>query len=115
MQHTISLSKNRDFRWLYAKGKKAAGSYLAVYCRKNRIDSTRLGLTVSVKLGGAVQRNRIRRRMREAYRLQEDLFLPGNDIVIVARFRAVSVGFSALQKEMVDLCRGLGLLKVSPL
>ena len=109
MSHTTSLTQNRDFRQLYARGRHAAGPCLAMYCRKNRLGLIRLGLTVSVKLGPAVQRNRIRRRIREAYRLQEDVFLPGHDVVIVARFRAKSASFSDLSRELAGLGRKLGI------
>ncbi|MEG2118875.1 MAG: ribonuclease P protein component, partial [Pseudoflavonifractor sp.] len=87
MKHTISLKLNHEFRRLYAKGKSAVAPCMAVYCRKNRLDCTRLGFTVSVKLGHAVVRNRIRRRLREAYRTNEVRFRPGYDIVVVGRVR----------------------------
>ena len=88
MQHTQSLCENNRFRALYARGKSAAAPSLVVYARKNRLKTiSRMGIPCSVKLGGAVQRNRMRRRIREAYRLQESQFAPGYDIVIVARSR----------------------------
>ncbi|MCL2082270.1 MAG: ribonuclease P protein component [Oscillospiraceae bacterium] len=111
MRKTVSLSANRDFRRLYARGRNTAGSCLAVYCARNRLGLIRLGLTVSTKLGGAVQRNRIRRRIKEAYRLQEGLFVPGYDIVVVARFRAKAAPFSALQGELLLLSRRLGIAR----
>jgi len=108
MRHTRPLCQNREFRSLYARGKSTAGVYLAIYTRKNRLGGTRLGLTVSAKLGGAVVRNRVRRRLREAYRLQEEFFCKGFDIVIVARARAINAPFAALRDEMLRLCRKLG-------
>ena len=106
MQHTQSLCENNRFRALYARGKSAAAPSLVVYARKNR-----LKITCSVKLGGAVQRNRMRRRLREAYRLQESQFAPGYDIVIVARSRCMKCSFAALQRDMMELFSKLGLLK----
>lgn len=108
MRHTQPLTQNRDFRSLYARGKTAAGIYLAVYVRRNRLGVTRLGLTVGAKLGGAVKRNRVRRRLKEAYRLQEELFSKGYDIVAVARVRAADAPFEALQGELLRLLRKLG-------
>ena len=107
MQHTQSLCENNRFRALYARGKSAAAPSLVVYARKNRLKTiSRMGITCSVKLGGAVQRNRMRRRLREAYRLQESQFAPGYDIVIVARSRCMKCSFAAL-----ELFSKLGLLK----
>ncbi len=102
MRFTDSLRFNRDFRRMYARGKSTAGVYLAFYWSRNRAGRTRLGLTVGSKLGGAVQRNRVRRRIKEAYRLVEDKLTPGFDLVIVARVSAQRATFSALQNEIVQ-------------
>lgn len=110
MQHTQSLCENKLFRVLYARGKTAAAPCMAVYARKNRLKTvSRMGITCSVKLGGAVQRNRMRRRLREAYRLNESRFLPGYDIVIVARSRSLKRPFAVLEQEMLDLFSKLGM------
>ncbi|MDR1735717.1 MAG: ribonuclease P protein component [Oscillospiraceae bacterium] len=111
MLRTDSLKRNGDFRALYARGKSFAGVYLAIYTRQNRVKRTRLGLTVSTKLGNAVTRNRIRRRLREAYRLNEAFFRPGADIVIVARSRALTADFKDLQAELLSLGARLGVLQ----
>ena len=112
MQHPQSLCENNRFRALYARGKSAAAPSLVVYARKNRLKTiSRMGITCSVKLGGAVQRNRMRRRLREAYRLQESQFAPGYDIVIVARSRCMKCSFAVLQRDMMELFSKLGLLK----
>lgn len=110
MEKTISIKENRLFRILYARGKNAARRTMAVYVLKNRQKTeNRLGITVSVKLGGAVQRNRIRRRLKEVYRLNETRMKSGYDIVIVARHAADQVSFETLQKEFSQLSRELGL------
>ena len=90
MQFSKSLKKSHIFRRLYRKGRSAANGYLVLYCRKNGTGENRVGLTVSSKLGCAVVRNRVRRRLREIYRLHEGEFLPGYDMVVVARSRAVA-------------------------
>lgn len=108
MRHTISLKQNYEFRSLYARGKNAAGVYLALYTRRNRLGVTRLGITVSAKVGNAVTRNRVRRRIKEAYRLHEDSFAKGYDIVAVARGRAVDADFTALCNELLRLGTKLG-------
>ncbi|MBE6992837.1 MAG: ribonuclease P protein component [Ruminococcaceae bacterium] len=114
MKYSISLKENRDFRRLYSKGRSKASSRMVVYCRKNRLGKNRIGITVSTKLGCAVKRNRIRRRMREAYRLNEERFEPGNDIVIVVRGKAMDSEFSELTQTLLQMSGALGLLKPDP-
>ena len=74
MQFSSSLKFNHIFRRLYRKGQSAANGYLVLYCRKNGSQANRIGLTVSAKLAHAVQRNRLRRQLREIYRLHEASF-----------------------------------------
>ncbi len=111
MKFTESLTENRDFTRLYRSGKSGAGPYIAVYCRRNRLRANRLGVTVSVKLGGAVLRNRIRRRIKEAYRLHEDAFRIGFDIVIVARQRAADAPFRAIEQAILKVFHALSMMK----
>ena len=111
MNNRNTLKKNSDFRRLYAKGKSAVNPYMAVYCRRNRTGLNRLGYTVSVKLGGAVVRNRVRRRLREIYRLNEDRLAAGCDVVVVARVRAASSDYHRLEKSFLRLAGKLDLLK----
>ena len=70
-----------------------------------------MGITVSKKLGHAVVRNRTRRRLREIYRLHEDRFLPGCDIVVVARSRAVEAPFADLTASYLRLAEKAGILR----
>jgi ribonuclease P protein component len=109
LRFSTSLKNNFEFRRLYTKGKSAASPYAVVYCRKNRGPVNRLGLTVSTKIGKAVQRNRIRRRYKEIYRLNEAAFEPGYDIVIVVRSKSKQALFSALEADFLRLCGKLGL------
>lgn len=109
MKKTVTLKQNHEFRRLYQKGKSAASPYLAVYCRKNRYGTTRLGLTVGTKVGNAVVRNRTRRRIKEAYRLNEHRFQPGYDIVVVARVRAAFAKYRDLERSLLQLSDKLGL------
>jgi len=110
MKQTVSLKKNHEFRWLYQKGKSAVSPYFAIYCRPNRRGENRLGITTGVKLGNAVKRNRIRRRIRELYRAHECEFRLGYDIVVVARTRAVYARYSRLQRSFLQLMNQLQLL-----
>lgn len=111
MQFSSSLKLNHIFRRLYRKGKTAANGYLVFYCRKNGTVSNRIGLTVSAKLAHAVQRNRLRRQLREIYRLHETSFARGYDIVIVARSRAIGADYATLEHACLSLAAKLGLIE----
>ncbi len=111
MKFSESLKSNRDFRRLYAKGKSAVSPHLVLYCRDNGRPRNRLGITVGGKIGKAVQRNRVRRRIREIYRLHEGQFKRGRDLVVVARGRSVRSTYWELDKSFMDLAGRLGLLK----
>ncbi len=110
MEHTVSLKKNYEFRRLYQKGASAASPRIVVYCRRGRGDRCRLGLTVGNKIGKAVVRNKIRRRLREIYRLEEGRIRRGYDLVIVARSKAKDAGFHELHADFLRLAGKLGLL-----
>lgn len=111
MDKTVSLKENHLFRRAYNRGKTAADSRLALYVRRNGRKTSRLGLTVSTKLGCAVVRNRVRRRLREIYRLNEGSLSTGFDVVVVARVRAASSDYHQLEKSFLRLADKLGLLK----
>ena len=110
MKRAVTLKENYEFRRMYQRGASAVGGGMVVYCRKNKLGHNRLGITVSVKLGHAVVRNRARRRLREVYRLNESRFRPGYDIVVVARSRAVTADFGALQSAYLGAAKRLGIL-----
>ena len=109
MKVRYTLKKNSDFRRLYAKGKSAVNPFLVVYCRRNREGVNRLGYTVSAKLGHAVVRNRVRRRLREIYRLNAPSLCQGFDLVVVARGRAVGCPYRKLEAAFLHACESLGL------
>ena len=110
MEFSVPLKLNRDFRRAYRKGRSAAEPCLVVYARRNGAQQNRVGYTVSNKLGCAVVRNRVRRRLREIYRLNEPLLRRGFDIVVVARHRAAGAEYARLEREMLGSMRALGLL-----
>ena len=109
MRFSCALKLNHIFRRLYSSSGHG-NSYLVLYARKNRTATNRVGVTVSKKLGCAVVRNRIRRRLREVYRLNEDRFAPGWDIVVVARTKAISCDFAALTRAYLALAEKAGIL-----
>ena len=110
MEYSKSLKLNHIFRRLYSAGGRG-NNLLVLYARPNRLGINRVGVTVSKKLGKAVVRNRVRRRLREVYRLHESRFLPGWDIVVVARGRAVEASFADLTRSYLSLAKKCGILR----
>ena len=110
MKFSSPLKLNHIFRRLYGTTGHGNG-FLVLYARKNRSAANRVGLTVSKKLGCAVVRNRVRRRLREIYRLNEHLFAPGWDIVVVARSRCVTADFQKLTHAYLSLAEKAGILE----
>ena len=109
MKFSSSLKLNHIFQRLYHT-RGVADGYLVLYARKNRTEGNRLGITVSKKLGKAHVRNRVRRRIREVYRLNEEKFRPGWDIVVVARSKAVDAEFGRLTRSFLTLAQKAGFL-----
>ena len=107
MRFSSALKLNHIFRRLYATSGHANG-YLVLYARKNRMNTNRVGVTVGKKLGHAVVRNRVRRRLREVYRLNEERFAPGWDIVVVARTRCIQADFGKLTNAYLSLAEKAG-------
>ena len=113
MKFSSSLKLNHIFQRLYRTSGHANG-HLVLYARKNRTATNRVGITVSKKLGKANVRNRVRRRLREVYRLNEDKFQGGWDIVIVARTRAIHAPFEKLTESYLHAAEKAGILKDEP-
>ena len=110
MKFSSSLKLNHIFQRLYHTQGFADGN-MVLYARRNRLGRNRVGITVSKKLGHAVVRNRTRRRLRDVYRLNEQKFAPGWDIVVVARSRSVEAPFEKLTESYLRLARKAGLLR----
>lgn len=109
MQFTCSIKQNYEFRRVYRAGKSAASGLIAVYCRRRRGGDSQLGITVSTKVGKAVVRNQIRRRLKEIYRLHELEFRRGFDVVVVARVKSRGATYQQLEKDFLRLADKLGL------
>lgn len=113
MDNTISLNENRQFRRVYQKGKSFVNSLLVIYFLKNGSNRNRLGIAVNKKVGKAVVRNRVRRLVKESYRLKEKEIKKGYDIVFVSRVRARESSYDAVNKAMHHLLKRAGLLNSS--
>lgn len=111
MLYSHSLKQNHLFRRLYRKGTSAANRYLVLYHRRNGTGGNRVGITVSARLGHAVARNRLRRRLREIYRINETSFRRGFDLVAVGRSAAMEADYQSLERAYLSLAGKLGLLR----
>lgn len=114
MDSAVTVKENYEFRRIYRKGKSAVSPQLVIYCQRNRRGHSRLGVSVSTKLGCAVVRNRVRRRIREIYRLNRAKMLPGYDLIVVARVRAVETDYQKLDRTYLRLLEQLDLLREDP-
>lgn len=93
MKNTVSLNQNTQFRRLYYRGKPAHSPILVMHSMPNGLKINRFGITVSKKIGNAVKRNKVRRRIYEAFRQYEPSLKLGFDIVIVAKASATDAEF----------------------
>lgn len=109
--HSESLKKNRDFQLIYKEGKSCANRYLVLYVRENGLAKNRLGVSVSKKVGNSVVRHRITRLVRESYRLQEDMFNSGLDMVVIARVNAKGRTFGEIRSALLHLGKLQGVIK----
>ena len=111
MKEHSTVKENYEFRRMYSKGKSGVSSYLVVYCRPNKRGRNRLGVTVSAKLGHAVVRNRVRRRLREIFRLNQPKLKQGYDMIVVARGRSVGARYQDMDRAFLSVCGKLGLIE----
>ena len=112
MNFSDSLKKNQDFRYVYRNGKSYANKYLVMYVLENNSEMNRLGISVSKKVGNSVVRHRITRLVRESYRLHENIFNSGLDIVVVARKGASTVKYAEIESALLHLGKLHHILKV---
>ena len=98
-----SLKKNDDFRAVYKKGVSYANKYLVMYVLENDLSFNRVGISVSKKVGNSVVRHRLTRLVRESYRLHEEIFNNGLDIVVVVRKDAALMTYEKIESAFLHL------------
>ena len=105
MKYSESVKKHKDFQHVYKKGSSYANKYLVMYVLENQTEGNRLGISVSKKVGNSIVRHRLTRLIRESYRLQEDMFSSGRDIVVIARGAAKGKNYRDIESALIHLAR----------
>ena len=111
MEKLVPICRNNDFRRIYARGKSYVSPLVVVYALKNRTKNVRVGITTSKKVGTAVQRNRSRRVIREAFRALAPQVRPGFDLVLVARGKTPYVKSTDVRRQLERQLQAAGLLR----
>ncbi len=103
MKYSESLKKNSDFQKIYRERKSYANRYFVMYIIENGTERNRIGISVSKKVGNSVTRHRVKRLVKEAYRLHEDVFNSGLDIVVIARMSAKGISYQETESALLHL------------
>lgn len=112
-----ALKKNKDFQFIYRNGKSYGNKYLVMYVyrngknEKNGIMMNHIGISVSKKVGNSVVRHRLTRLIRESYRLNENKFVGGLDMIVIARPGAKERNFFEIESALLHLAKIHGILK----
>lgn len=112
MKNSESLRKNRQFQFVYKYGRSYANKYLVMYIKENGLGMNRIGISVSKKVGNSVVRHRVKRLVKESYRLHENVFNSGLDMVIVARAGASEVGYYEIERALLHLSKLHEIIRV---
>lgn len=104
MKKFNSIKKNSDFQKVYRTGRSFANKLLVMYVIKTEREDTRIGISVSKKVGNSVVRHHITRLVRESYRLNKERVKTGLDIVVVARAAAKESDFKKIESAYLHLC-----------
>ena len=111
MKYSESLKKTKDFQNVYRRGKSYANRYLVMYVLSNQTEGNRLGISVSKKVGNSVIRHHLTRLIRESYRLHEDMFNSGLDMVVIARVSAKDCSMKEIESALLHLGKLQGVIK----
>lgn len=105
------IKKNIDFRIAYRKGKSYSNSLLVLYVYKSKSKDSRIGISVSKKVGKSVIRSRVKRLIGESYRLNVQKIISGYDLVFIARVSAKGKSYKEIESALINLLMKAGIFK----
>ena len=105
MEKKYRLRKNMEFKKVYSGGKSYWNRNLILYVRKNELENSRIGITITKKIGNAVVRNRIRRRIKEIIRLKLGNIKDGYDLIIIPKKNVQDISYKDLESAMIHIMR----------
>lgn len=111
MKSEERLKKRSQFRYIYSKAKSQSNERLVMYKQRNGKSVNRIGISVSKKIGKSVVRNKVKRRIKESYRINRHLLKKGFDIIFVARRGIEKSDYNEIQKSVLNLLGRGGLFK----
>lgn len=103
MEDSGRLKKNYEFKYVYNRGKVYSNYLLVLYIVKNKKDFNRVGFSVSKKVGKSVIRNKVKRRIKECYRLNSQSIKKGYNMVFISRVKANEATYREIEKAMIYL------------
>ncbi len=113
MKKTITLKKNYEFKKVLTKGKYFSGRYLDIYVLKNHSCNNYIGIAIGVKVAKAVKRNRIKRLIRENYRLIEERLKTGYTIILLwkRKIDIKNATYENINKDIIQVFKKIGILE----
>jgi ribonuclease P protein component, eubacterial len=113
MKNLKRLKKNKDFQVVFKQGKSFANRQFVVYVLKQDSQAfSRLGLSVSKKMGNAVMRNHIKRYIKEMFRGLVDKLEPGTDYIIISRRPVRTMSYQEMEKSLIHVLKRAGMLQM---
>ena len=110
MKYTTGLKKKADFTRVYQSGRSRADKRLVLYVLENGTPENRIGISVSKKVGNSVVRHRLKRVIKEAYRLNEECCSSGWDLVVIARAGQKEASYRDLERSLLRLLAAQGVI-----
>lgn len=105
MKKALRLTKNLEFINIYKSGRRVSSLFFVMYIKKNDLGYSRLGVSVSKKVGKSVIRNKIKRQIKEIVRQNYDFINSGWDIVFSVKPAAVQLNYAQMEKEIINLLK----------